>query len=131
MNKYATKNMSFNLSEDSCPSEVFIYIFFIKVTGINFWRILEQILCVKTLRVLQDVKTSPERSCGEMFTAIYNNNFSIILIRGFEGQVATVNCSSNDDLTNSFVLATTLSAASDFLIHYSITRHIILLLLAF
>ena len=45
-----------------------------------------------------------------MFPAIYN--FSIFPIRDFDGQVATVNFSSNDDLTN--ILATPLSAASDF-----------------
>ena len=47
---------------------------------------------------------------GRMFPAIYN--FSIFSIRDFDGQVATVNCSSNNDLTN--ILATTLSATSDF-----------------
>ena len=47
---------------------------------------------------------------GRMFPAIYN--FSIFPIRDFDGQVATVNFSSNDDLTN--ILATPLSAASDF-----------------
>ena len=47
---------------------------------------------------------------GTMFRAIYN--FSIFSIRDFDGQVATVNCSSNDDLTN--ILATPLSAVSDF-----------------
>ena len=46
---------------------------------------------------------------GRMFPAIYN--FSIFSIRDFHGQVATVNCSSNDDLTN--IVATPLSAASD------------------
>ena len=45
MNKYATKNMSFNLSENSCPLELFKNIFFIKVAGTK-----EQISCVKPLR---------------------------------------------------------------------------------
>ena len=36
MNKYATKNMSFNLSENSYRSEVFKNTFFIKVTGLTF-----------------------------------------------------------------------------------------------
>ena len=66
---------------------------------------------------------------GRIFSAICNSNFSIFLIRDFDGQVATVNCSSNDDLTNSFILAT--PTPSDFLIHYSITGRIIILLLAF
>ena len=47
---------------------------------------------------------------GRMFPAIYN--FSIFSMRDFVGQVATVNCSSNNDLTN--ILATPLSAASVF-----------------
>ena len=51
---------------------------------------------------------------GRMFPAIYK--FSIFSIRDFDGQVATVPqwwpLFLNDDLTNSFILATTLSAAS-------------------
>ena len=47
---------------------------------------------------------------GRMFPAIYH--FSIFSVRDFDDQVATVNCSSDDDLTN--ILATPLSAASDF-----------------
>ena len=46
---------------------------------------------------------------GRIFPAIYN--FSIFSIRDFDGKVATLNCSSNDNLTN--ILATPLSAASD------------------
>ena len=45
MSKYATKNMSFNLSGNSCTSEAFKDTFVIEVTGLTFWRILEQILC--------------------------------------------------------------------------------------
>ena len=45
-----------------------------------------------------------------MFPAVYN--FSIYSVGDFDGQVATVNCSSNDDLTN--ILATSFSAASYF-----------------
>ena len=41
MNKYTTKNMSFNLSGNSCPSEVFKNIFVIEVTCLTFRRILE------------------------------------------------------------------------------------------
>ena len=38
MNKYAAKDMSFNLSGNSCPSEVFKNIFVIEVTGFEeFW----------------------------------------------------------------------------------------------
>ena len=51
-----------------------------------------------------------EEVMGRMFPAIYH--FSIFSIRDFDGQVATLNCSSNDDLTN--ILATPLWAASDF-----------------
>ena len=47
MSKYATKNMSFNLSENSCPSEVFKNIF------ITVTRTKEKNLCVKPLRFLQ------------------------------------------------------------------------------
>ena len=47
---------------------------------------------------------------GRIFPVIYN--FSIFSIKDFDGQVATVNCFSNDDLTN--ILAKHLSAASDF-----------------
>ena len=47
---------------------------------------------------------------GRMFPAIYN--CLIFSIGDFDGHVATANISSNDDLTN--ILATTLSAASDF-----------------
>ena len=48
-----------------------------------------------------------------MFPAIYNINFSVFSIRDFDNQLATVNRSSNDDLTNSFILAIPLIAASD------------------
>ena len=58
----------------------------------------------------QTSKHSLKEVLGRMFPAIYN--FSIFSIRDFDGQVATVNCSSNDDLTN--ILATPLSAACDF-----------------
>ena len=142
--------MSFNLSEISFPSEVFENIFFIKVTGLTFWTILEQILYITRLRFLQcaallSLKLFNLSSIWLLghFLAIAHRCQSIrwnkfwgecsllFLIRDFDGEVATVNCSSNDDLTKRFILATSLSAASDFLIHYSITRHIILLLLAF
>ena len=45
-----------------------------------------------------------------MFPAIYS--FSIFSMGDLDGHVATVTCSSNDDLTN--ILARPLSAASDF-----------------
>ena len=50
------------------------------------------------------------KELGRMFPASYN--FSIFSIRDFDGQVATENCSWNDDLTN--ILATPLWGASDF-----------------
>ena len=53
MNKHATKNMSFNLSWNSCPSEVFKIIFFIEFANLTFWSIFEKISCVKSLRFLQ------------------------------------------------------------------------------
>ena len=63
-----------------------------------------------TARAFFGDKASTERSLGRMFPAIYN--FSIFSMRDFDGQVATLNCSSNNDLTN--ILATPLSAASVF-----------------
>ena len=83
MNKCATKKMSFfNLSGNSCPSEGFKNIFVIEVTGLTFWRIWEQILCVKSLRFLQcPVKASAKRSSGEnvpcylQFFNIFNERF--------------------------------------------------------
>ena len=117
--------MSFNLSGNSCLSEVFKNIFVIEVTGVTFWSILEQILCVKSLKFLQcpaykwnyliwarfdSSKHLLKKVLGRMFPAVYN--FSIYSVGDFDGQVATVNCSSNDDLTN--ILATSFSAASYF-----------------
>ena len=72
----------------------------------------------------QTSKNPLKENQGRMFPAIYNINFSVFSIRDFDNQLATVNCSSNDDLTNSFILAIPLIAASDW-IYYLMTRHII------
>ena len=72
----------------------------------------------------QTSKNPLKENQGRMFPAIYNINFSVFSIRDFDNQLATVNCSSNDDLTNSFILSIPLTAASDW-IYYLMTRHII------
>ena len=72
----------------------------------------------------QTSKDPLKENQGRMFPAIYNINFSVFSIRDFDNQLATVNCSWNDDFTNSFILAIPLTAASDW-IYYLMTRHII------
>ena len=72
----------------------------------------------------QTSKNPLKENQGRMFPAIYNINFSVFSIRDFDNQLAIVNCSWNDDFTNSFILAIPLTAASDW-IYYLMTRHII------
>ena len=110
MNKYATKNRSFDLSGNSCPSEIFKIIFVIAVTGLTFWSILEQILCqiikIFTMPSLTITEIFKLRSIwllghflaiarkhllkevlGRMLPGIYN--FSVFSMRDFDGLVAT------------------------------------------